>query len=296
MIGRLHNGAAAGNAVAVRGPRVLRGGARLGPRAAARRTPVLREAPPRKRPNPARLYSIPSRISMWGGIAIGVVFFGLFGVVPVAANVLVSFTNYSGLAGSPTSLVGLSNYRQLLTTQRPGFISSLSATAIFVLGVTVVQNVLGLAIAHRLQREGRINTLLRMLAFTPVVLGVTIVGLTWLLLFSPSDSPAAYVFGAFGIHSAFFGSNTAAMPLLILVLVWEALGFTMIVFIGGLRTIPRDLYEAAEVDGVTSWRRFTAITWPLLAPTVTVNVLFRGNWHADDVQHYLRIDRWTVRD
>ena len=211
---------------------------------------------------------------MWGGIAIGVVFFGLFGVVPVAANVLVSFTNYSGLAGSPTSLVGLSNYRQLLTTQRPGFISSLSATAIFVLGVTVVQNVLGLAIAHRLQREGRINTLLRMLAFTPVVLGVTIVGLTWLLLFSPSDSPAAYVFGAFGIHSAFFGSNTAAMPLLILVLVWEALGFTMIVFIGGLRTIPRDLYEAAEVDGVTSWRRFTAITWPLLAPTVTVNVLF----------------------
>lgn len=53
-----------------------------------------------------------------------------------------SFTNYSGLAGSPTSVVGLSNYRQLLTTQRPGFVSSLSATAIFVLGVTVVQNVL----------------------------------------------------------------------------------------------------------------------------------------------------------
>lgn len=53
-----------------------------------------------------------------------------------------SFTNYSGLAGSPTSVVRLSNYRQLLTTQRPGFVSSLSATAIFVLGVTVVQNVL----------------------------------------------------------------------------------------------------------------------------------------------------------
>lgn len=211
---------------------------------------------------------------MWAGLGLGTLVFMVFGVVPVAANLLVSFTNYSGLAGTPTSFVGLTNYTQLVTTQRPGFMSSLSATAIFVVGVTVVQNALGLAIAHRLQRESRMNTVLRMLAFTPVVLGVTIVGLTWLLLFSPSDSPAASVFGAFGIHSAFFGSSTAAMPLLIFVLVWEALGFTMVVYIGGLKTIPRDLYEAADLDGVSAWRRFSAITWPLMAPTVTVNVLF----------------------
>ena len=211
---------------------------------------------------------------MWAGIILGLLFFLVFGVAPVVGNLLVSFTNYSGLAGSPTSLVGWSNYTQLLTTQRPGFISSLTATAIFVVGVTVVQNALGLAMAHRLQREGRINTVLRMLAFTPVVLGVTIVGLTWLLLFSPSDSPASSFFALFGLHSAFFGSTTAALPLLIVVLVWEALGFTMVVYIGGLKTIPRDLYEAADVDGVTAWRRFTSITWPLMTPTVTVNVLF----------------------
>jgi multiple sugar transport system permease protein len=244
------------------------------PRQTARRGVLLRAVRSRQRSSPARLLSVPSRISMWAGITVGLLFFLVFGVAPVAGNILVSFTNYSGLAGSPTSLVGWSNYTQLLTTQRPGFISSLTATAIFVGGVTVVQNALGLALAHRLQHEGRVNAVLRMLAFTPVVLGVTIVGLTWLVLFSPSDSPASSFFALFGVHSAFFGSTTVALPLLIVVLTWEALGFTMVVFIGGLKTIPRDLYEAADVDGVTAWRRFRSITWPLMAPTVTVNVLF----------------------
>lgn len=215
-----------------------------------------------------------SRLCMWGGLGVGMAFYVLFGMVPAGANLLVSFTNYSGLPGSPTSWAGLTNYADLFTSEWPGLFSSLIDTAIFVVGVTVVQNAVAMLLAHRLQGDSRTATLLRMLAFFPIVLGVTVVGIVWLLLFDPVSSPAESLFHAFGLNSAFFGSGFAAMPLVIIVQVWQNLGFTMVVFIGSLKTIPRSIYEAASLDGVTPWRRFTTITWPMMAPAVTVNVLF----------------------
>lgn len=210
---------------------------------------------------------------MWGGLALGLAFYMLFGIVPTAANFVMSFTDYSGLPGSQTSFVGAQNYDLLVTSQNPGFVGSLLDTVYFVVGVTIVQNVVAMLLAHRLQGEGRVAGLLRALAFMPIVLGVTVVGIVWLMLFNPESSPAASVFGALGVQSAFFGSGTAAMPLTIIVQVWQNLGFTMLVFIGGLKTIPQEIFEAADLDGVTAWRRFAAVTWPLMAPAVTVNVL-----------------------
>lgn len=242
------------------------------------RSPARRAGPRVRRrgrsPHPARLLSRSSRAWMWGGLTIGIAFYLLFGIVPSLANLVVSFTNYSGFPGTPTSFVGFSNYNILFTTQAPGLISSLVATVIFVTGVTVVQNVIGLALAHRLQSNTRSASVLRVLAFFPIVLGVTVVGIVWLLLFDPVSSPAEAFFGAFGIHSAFFGSSNVAMPLVIIVQVWQNLGFTMAVYIGGLMTVPRSVYEAAALDGVSSWQRLKSITWPMLAPAVSVNVLF----------------------
>jgi raffinose/stachyose/melibiose transport system permease protein len=211
---------------------------------------------------------------MWGGISVGLAFYVLFGIVPTVANLIVSFTNYSGFPGSPTSFVGFSNYSLLFTSQAPGFVSSIEATLIFVVGVTVVQNAIAVALAHRLQRDGKTASVLRLLAFFPIVLGVTVVGIVFLLLFDPVSSPAQAIFNALGIQSAFFGSSNVAMPLVIMVQVWQNLGFTMIVFIGALKTIPQSIYEAAALDGVTSWQRFRSITWPMMAPAVSVNVLF----------------------
>ena len=218
--------------------------------------------------------SFGSRLCMWGGLAVGVAFYLLFGIVPALANLLVSFTDYSGLPGSPTSWTGLTNYNILFTAQRPALISSAIDTVYFVVGVTVVQNVVALLLAHRLQADNKTAAVLRVLTFFPIVLGVTVVGIIWLLLFDPLSSPAQAALGLFGVHSAFFGSNNLAMPLVIIVQVWQNLGFTMVVFIGSLKTIPRSIYEAASLDGVTTWRRFSTITWPMMAPTVTVNVLF----------------------
>lgn len=220
------------------------------------------------------MLSTSSRLWMWGGLSLGLAFYVLFGIVPAVANLVISLTNYSGLPGSPTSFTGISNYTALFTSQAPGFVGSIIDTLIFVVGVTVVQNVLAMSLAHRLQGDSRTASVLRVLAFFPIVLGVTVVGIVWLLLFDPLSSPAQAAFGAFGIHSAFFGSNNVAMPLVIIVQVWQNLGFTMAVYIGSLKTIPQSIYEAAMLDGVSPWQRFRSITWPMMAPAVTVNVLF----------------------
>jgi raffinose/stachyose/melibiose transport system permease protein len=190
------------------------------------------------------------------------------------ANIVISLTDYSGLAGASTSFTGLDNYKTLFTTQWPGFVASLGDSLYFVVGVTVVQNALALALAHRLQGTSRTAALLRILAFLPIVLGVTVVGIVWLLLFDPQSGPIQAIVGHAGIHSAFFGSGSLAMPLTILVQVWQNLGFTMVVFIGGLKAIPTEIFEAAAIDGVTGWQRFRRLTWPLMAPVVTVNVTF----------------------
>jgi raffinose/stachyose/melibiose transport system permease protein len=81
------------------------------------------------------------------------------------------------------------------------------------------------------------------------------------------------LFGAFGVHSAFFGSDTWAMPLVIFVQIWQNAGFSTLVFIGGLRAIDPQIYEAASMDGVSAWQRLRRITFPMLAPAVTANVL-----------------------
>lgn len=211
---------------------------------------------------------------MWLGIGLGLGFFIVFGIVPTVANLVISFTNYSGLAGTPTSFTGWSNYSQLFTSQGPGFSASIVDTIIFVAGVTVFQNAIGIAMAHRLVRDTKMASVLRILAFFPIVLGVTIIGIVFLLLFDPFSSPAASLAGVFNAHPGFFGSNSWAPPLVITVQVWQNLGFTMAVYIGALRTIPTSIYEAANLDGVTPWQRFTMVTWPMMAPAVTVNVLF----------------------
>jgi raffinose/stachyose/melibiose transport system permease protein len=161
----------------------------------------------------------------------------------------------------------------MFTTQAPGFEQGLVATVVFVLGVTIGQNALALLLAHRLSGTGKAAAIGRMLVFLPIALGVTVVGLLWILIFNPQGGPAEAFLGAFGVHSAFFGADNWAMVLVIFVQIWQNAGFSTLVFIGGLRAIDPQIYEAAGIDGVGAWPRLRRITFPLLAPAVTANVL-----------------------
>jgi raffinose/stachyose/melibiose transport system permease protein len=210
---------------------------------------------------------------MWAGLLVALAVYALFGLVPMAGNVVISFTNYTALPSAPVNNVGFSNYTAMFTSQAPGFEQGVVATLLFVVAVTAGQSALALLLAHRLQGSGRAAAIGRVLVFMPIALGVTVVGLIWILIFNPQEGPAASLFGAFGVHSAFFGSDTWAMPLVIFVQIWQNAGFSTLVFIGGLRAIDPQIYEAASMDGVSAWQRLRRITFPMLAPAVTANVL-----------------------
>jgi raffinose/stachyose/melibiose transport system permease protein len=221
----------------------------------------------------ARLLSRGSRLTMWAGVLVGLAVYVLFGLVPMAGNVVISFTNYTALPSAPVNNIGFSNYSSMFSSQAPGFDQGVVATLVFVVAVTLGQNALGLLLAHRLQGSGRAAALGRVLVFLPIALGVTIVGLVWILIFNPQQGPAESLLSVFGVHSAFFGSDGWAMPLVIFVQIWQNAGFSTLVFIGGLRSIDPQIYEAASMDGVGAWVRLRRITFPLLTPALTANLL-----------------------
>ena len=210
---------------------------------------------------------------MWGGLLLGVGVYVLFAIVPMVGNVIISFTDYTALPGAAVHNLGFSNYTSMFSTEAPGFDPAIVATLVFVVAVTLGQNVLALLFAHKLVGSGKFAAVGRLLVFLPIALGVTVVGLVWLLIFNSQEGPMTSFFGLFGIHSAFFGSDNWAMPLVILVQIWQNVGFSTLVFIGGLRAIDPALYEAAAMDGVGAWQRLRRITFPLLAPFVTLNVM-----------------------
>ncbi len=209
---------------------------------------------------------------VYGLMIPGLIVFLLFGIVPTAASLVISLTDYLGIPGVPVHFVGLANYVTLFINNLPSMKQSIEDTLMFAGGVTIFQNLIGLGLAYVLSKRFPAVGFFRTLVFLPAVLGVTIIGLTWSLLLSPSGGPGASLLGLFGTSSSFFGSNTWAMPLVIFVQIWANLGFTTVVYIAGINTVPRDFLEAAKIDGLSEWASFWRITFPLIAPALTVNL------------------------
>ncbi|MDM4763524.1 sugar ABC transporter permease [Galbitalea sp. SE-J8] len=212
----------------------------------------------------------PLRLTFWFGIAV----IGVFGLIPAIAVFVISFTNIRGLPGLPVDWVGFENYVRWFSPAKVGYnLNALRNTIVYSVTVTLISNVLGIAIAVLLNQKLRGRNAFRAIVFLPTVLGVTVIGLIWTLFFNPGGGPAATVWSWFGAKSAFFGDPHLALALVIFVQIWMGLGVNVVIYLAGLQAIPEDLYEAAAIDGATGWQRFRNVTVPLLAPSVTANVL-----------------------
>jgi raffinose/stachyose/melibiose transport system permease protein len=209
----------------------------------------------------------------WLSISIPGIGWLVFGLFPSIATVFYSFTQYSGLPGTPLNYCGLCNYRTAFTTLSSQVWESVRVTVAYTVGVTVLQIVIGLALALLLNRRGRAFGLYRALIFMPQIFSVTIVAVLFSLILDPTSGPAEKILQSlFHSSSAFLGDTSIALPLIIVINVWMFAGYTMLVYIAGLRRIPPELYEAASLDGCGRWNSFRRITWPLLASATTVNV------------------------
>jgi raffinose/stachyose/melibiose transport system permease protein len=152
-------------------------------------------------------------------------------------------------------------------------VNALWNTFVFAFMVTIFQNVIALLIAVLLNQRLRGRTFYRAVVFLPTILGVTVIGLIWSLVFNPSAGPAATVWSWVGANSAFFGDPSMALGLVIFVQIWAGLGIAVVIYLAGLQAISPDLYEISGVDGATAWQKLRWITYPLLAPSITANML-----------------------
>ena len=184
---------------------------------------------------------------------------------PSGVALLFSFTDYQ--FGMPEfGFVGLANYRALLGD--PRVLNSLFNTFLYVAVVAPVSIVLGMSIAVLLEGRGRMRGLFRAAFFLPVTATLVAMATAWEVLLHPSFGLANTVLAAFGLPPRrFLTDPDLALWSLAAIGIWKLVGYNVLLFAAGIATIPRELYEAAAVDGADAgWDRFVFITWPMLGP------------------------------
>jgi multiple sugar transport system permease protein len=188
-----------------------------------------------------------------------------FTLIPIVASLALSLFNWP-LQSVPT-FVGLSNYVDLLTRD-PVFKQVFLNTLFYVVGYVPLNLMLSLGIAVWLSSRIRGKNLFRAVFFLPVVTPMVANALIWTLLYAPGNGVFDWFLGSV-VHLPapnWLGSQTLAMPAMIVMSVWQGVGYNMLILSAGLQVIPRELYEAAAMDGASRPRRFWSVTLPLLTP------------------------------
>ena len=191
--------------------------------------------------------------------------FFVFTLLGVLGTLAISFTHWD-LVSTP-SWVGLGNYRALLDD--PLFWQVLRNTSLYTLAVVPISTALGLLVALGLNRRLPGTVILRTAYFAPFITTLASAALLWEWIFDPTRGLIDSFLYQIGVNNppAWLNSSVWAMPALIIFGVWRQLGFSMVLFLAGLQSVPRPLFEAAMVDGAGVWQRFRHITLPLISPT-----------------------------
>jgi len=198
-------------------------------------------------------------------LAPGLLLFAVFRLYPLLEGLRLSFTN-ARLGRAAEQWVGLANYARLVEDTR--FHVSLWNTAFYTVASTLPILSVPLALALALNR-GALRSLLRSVFFFPFTLSVVTVGLAWLWLLDPVVGPFNYYLRALGGPArSWLADPQTAMWAIIATTVWWVTGYYLVIYLAGLQDIPRDLYEAAALDGASAGRSFRAITLPLLRPVL----------------------------
>ncbi|QHA93537.1 ABC transporter permease subunit [Bacillus sp. N1-1] len=205
----------------------------------------------------------------------GFIIYSVFFAGPTVAALFLSFTDWNGIA--PTfNYVGFSNYTNMLTDD-PIFVQSLGNNLKFTLGVLIFQTVLSLFFAMLLVKNTKANIFYRAVYFFPTIVASVSVAFVWTFMYDPNIGVINNVLSAVGLESlakSWLGDRNIAIYSLAFVQFWAHTGQMLIIFVAGLHAIPKELYEAAEIEGANKWQTFKSITWPLLAPSATIVVAY----------------------
>jgi len=191
--------------------------------------------------------------------------FAVFWLFPLLYSFILSLTNYR-LLSPETDWVGLANYARLFSD--PDFIVALKNSFIFVVGTIPFTTVIALTLAILLNDKFRGRTFFRASYFIPSITSMVVIALIFANLYA-RDGYIHLLANMVGLQppaNGFLLSEKTALASIMAMDIWMASGYYMLIFLGGLQTIPTELYEAARINGATRWQQFRYITLPMLKP------------------------------
>ena len=190
--------------------------------------------------------------------------FVCFNTVPLIRGVIYSFTNFKGFG--TYDFVGFRNYMDLFTDPRIG--GSYLFTIKLAVAATIVTNVISLVLALGLNSKIKGKTFLRSAYFVPNVLGYIFQYLFTYILPGLGDA-----LGIEALQGSMLSNSKTAWIAIVIVCAWQSIAMNTIIYISGLQTVPEDVYEAGDLDGATGWKKFRYLTFPLIIPFFTINMV-----------------------
>jgi ABC-type sugar transport system permease subunit len=194
---------------------------------------------------------------------------GLFTLLPFVQGVVLSFQSWDGVGA--TAFVGLSNYPRVFADNI--FWASMVNVAKFGLIGFLLGNALSLALAVAVNANPIGRTFYRIVYYLPGVFSVVVIGMMFQWILQPTVGILNRALGSLGLEALkhnWLANPATALPAVAGVYVWYHWGFGFLLFLAGLQGVPRELYEAASIDGAGAWERFRYVTWPQLIPVTTI--------------------------
>ncbi len=199
-------------------------------------------------------------------------FYGFAVLWPSLRGAFLAFTNWDGLS-QDYDVIWFDNFVRIFTTESS--LRALIMTIVFAVAITVLQNAIGLVLALAVNSGLKSQNFLRVLLFAPVVITPVVVAFLWKFLLTPNGPVNGLLdlVGLGGVTPSWLGEPFWAAFSIVMMVVWQKAGYSMVIYVAGLQSIPQEVEEAAAVDGAGPWQRFWSVTWPLLAPATAINVL-----------------------
>lgn len=198
-----------------------------------------------------------------------VALFFCFNTLPLLKGVMYSFTNFKGFGSY--DWVGVRNYMDLFQDVRVG--NSYWFTFKLAIVTTIVVNVISLLLAMALNSKIRAKSFFRGAYFLPNILGALVVGYIFNYFFTYILPAVGEMIGWETLSSSLLSSKNLAWIAIVIVCAWQAIAMNTIIYISGLQTVPEDVYEAGAIDGATGWNKFKNLTFPLILPFFTINMV-----------------------
>lgn len=205
-----------------------------------------------------------------------ILFFILIIAIPFVLGLYYSFTNWDGVSGKAVG-VGFDNYKQIFMEDSSFRDSFWFTTRFTVLGV-VITNVAGFFLAYFLTKPLKTRNLLRTIFFMPNVIGGLLLGFIWQFIFVKGFSALGSATGISFFNLPWLGTENTAFWAIVIVFVWQTAGYLMVIYISSLNNVPKDILEAAEIDGASRMQVLRSIIIPLIMPAATVCLFLAISW------------------